>query len=517
LTHSTNIERVYGPPGTGKTTHLLNIVEAEIDIGTDPTKIGFFAFTRDAASEAKTRAMERFSLETKDLPFFRTMHSLAYRSSQGTMGLITTDGYREFMDEMNMYIPGDGQKSLWEFENSYIMILISQNPSMRIISMSRQKGISLSDAHTQLGDLSVSWPETKRIAESYNNFKETHNFYDYTDVLEMFVRDLGGILPEFDLVCIDEAQDLDKLQWQMVDIIAGKTKRLVLAGDDDQAIYKWNGAEPEMFVNREAEDTVLGQSYRVPSKVHTVAEMIANKMTDRRPKEYRPRDEEGKVVHHADIHSVPFDKEGSWLVIGQNGGILKQAYPVLKAGGHFYTDNFRKSSVDIKTGVAIIAWEALRKGREITLTEAEALYTFIPSGLGGIRRGGKNSLGEYDGSYPLTLQTLKENHGMDCPDELWHVVLRDMADADRIYITDMLRNGEQFNREPRFRVQTIHKSKGGEADHVALFTELGQKSYQEGLDDPDINHRLFYVAVTRAKQSLHIINPRGKRPYYAGL
>ena len=69
---------VLGPPGTGKTTTLLNKVDKYLK-ETDPDKIGYFAFTQKAAYEARDRAMLKFNLSEDDLPYFRTLHSLAFR------------------------------------------------------------------------------------------------------------------------------------------------------------------------------------------------------------------------------------------------------------------------------------------------------------------------------------------------------------------------------------------------------------------------------------------------------
>ena len=69
---------VLGPPGTGKTTTLLNLLEDYLK-KTNPNRIGYFAFTQKAANEARDRAMERFNLSEDDLPYFRTLHSLAFR------------------------------------------------------------------------------------------------------------------------------------------------------------------------------------------------------------------------------------------------------------------------------------------------------------------------------------------------------------------------------------------------------------------------------------------------------
>ena len=69
---------ILGPPGTGKTTRLLSLVEQFLESGVRPERIGYFAFTRAAAHEAMNRAMARFSITDKDLPYFKTLHSLAY-------------------------------------------------------------------------------------------------------------------------------------------------------------------------------------------------------------------------------------------------------------------------------------------------------------------------------------------------------------------------------------------------------------------------------------------------------
>ena len=69
---------ILGPPGTGKTTRLLDILDEELQ-RVDPTKIAFVSFTKRAALEATQRACERFGFDQKELPYFRTLHSLAFQ------------------------------------------------------------------------------------------------------------------------------------------------------------------------------------------------------------------------------------------------------------------------------------------------------------------------------------------------------------------------------------------------------------------------------------------------------
>ena len=89
---------ILGPPGTGKTTTLLNLVDEFIKQGIKPREIGYFSFSKKAATEAATRAAQKFELSPEhDLVYFRTIHSLCFKLLSMTRDrMMSPEDYKEF-------------------------------------------------------------------------------------------------------------------------------------------------------------------------------------------------------------------------------------------------------------------------------------------------------------------------------------------------------------------------------------------------------------------------------------
>ncbi len=88
--------------------------------------------------------------------------------------------------------------------------------------------------------------------------------------------------PQFDVVFIDEAQDLSPIQWKMFDILNDKSKDIFIAGDDDQAIFAWAGADVNRFIDQPAIEEVLQQSERIPQAVQEVSNIILDRIQGNR-------------------------------------------------------------------------------------------------------------------------------------------------------------------------------------------------------------------------------------------
>ena len=227
---SKKIDIIFGPPGTGKTTHLLGIVEAELQKGTSPDRIGYFAFTKRAAKEAIDRAMEKFNLNRKDLKYFRTLHSMAYL----TLGLATDDvmgdkDYEDVSDLLQIKLKNPNKNV------DYLGISTPEDPYLKLIDQAKIKGVSLSNEFMNCTEhLEFGLERLEQIDSGLTRYKGKKAKLDFTDMIIEFIAQQG--CPAFDVVIVDEAQDLSFIQWQMVEILVRNSQKAYIAGDDDQAI-----------------------------------------------------------------------------------------------------------------------------------------------------------------------------------------------------------------------------------------------------------------------------------------
>jgi DNA helicase-2/ATP-dependent DNA helicase PcrA len=428
-------------------------------------------------------------LQQKDLKNFRTLHSLAFNRLGMKKAQVMQDEHYEDIGRkvgIEVTIYSDGKESTGFVD--------SNSEYFNLINAARIKECSIEDEYnTGMYSYELEKNLLYVLEEELNNYKDSFKLYDFTDMIEKF--NVAKLCPKYDVVFIDEAQDLSPIQWKMVDILRENSKYVILAGDDDQAIYGWAGADVLKFIATQAKkDIILPQSYRVPRSVQDIANKILDRIPDDRrvKKNWKARNKEGMVDYITAIDDAPLYK-GNWLVLARTNDRLEKLKPILKDMGIYFQFKGRKSFTAslFRSILNYTRWQ--NKGDKLSLSELKDIF-------------------ECTQSY----HTLREERLYDLKEfgfsntERWYDVFK-LNPEECLYIREMLRQEENLHTDARVQLSTIHSAKGGQADNVLLIldnTKTIREATEKSDDKHDEEHRVWYVGVTRTKQNLYIMTAK---------
>ena len=452
------VKTIFGPPGTGKTTFLLDVLEKELQ-SVAPEEIAYVSFTREGSYQGRDRAVKKFDFKKNDFPFFRTLHSLAFRQLSLNRGqVIDKRHYKIFSDKMGMRFTGYYTEDMHHNDDRYLFfnILMRNNPRT---------------AAKYIYDLDTA--KLNFVRGNYRRFKEHYSLIDYTDMIQLFCEANQAVSVR--VAIIDEAQDLTTLQWKMVWTAFKNCERVFIAGDDDQAIYEWSGADVDYFLSIEGEMEILRHSYRLPNNIVEFAKTITDCISHRITKEYRGNSKLGSIQRILDIRELDIDISQTWMFLSRNHVFLKGVEEFIRGRGLMYSYN-GKPSIKKENIQAINMFEEMRKGSVK--------------------------------DYPKLVPHLKNKVDLNRP---WYDNFK--WDVNELaYYRDVIRAKTDVGI-CNIRINTIHSVKGAEADNVVVLLDITKQIDQNMNNNPDSEYRVLYVGCTRVKENLFIVESSTKYEY----
>ncbi|WP_270206004.1 ATP-dependent helicase [Coprococcus sp. AM100_B19A] len=240
---------VLAPPGSGKTLIVTERTRYLIEeSGVRPDQILVITFTRYAAREMKER-FERLTAGKNYPVTFGTFHSIFYGILKCAYGI----GANNLMSEkessvlLQEVIDQTDIESTPEVEDEEELV----RELLREVGMVKNGLCHLKDFHSKY----LTQDEFAEVFRSYEHQKKELKKFDFDDMLvqcyALFRKKpeiLQGWQKRFQYILIDEFQDINRVQYEVIRMLAAPRYNLFVVGDDDQSIYGFRGAKPELML-----------------------------------------------------------------------------------------------------------------------------------------------------------------------------------------------------------------------------------------------------------------------------
>ena len=567
----TTVVRLFGGPGSGKTTALLDRVEERLaagDIKIDDLLV--VSYTRAAAAEVRDRLAERLDVSPRRLKgTVETMHAKAYdlldlsRSdvvSESDKEAFCEDYGLEYEDEYG----GAARRTARSTALGNKIIATSQwlQRTQRDVAdwydvpfqwdVEKVRLPPDIDPNAMDGNkYTPTWPsnddrvDVPEAIRAWRAYKSDEDVIGFADMLERIKG--KSLVPQVNFLVIDEFQDITTLQYAVYEEWRPHVDRVLLAGDDDQVVYSWQGADPNLLLDEAVDDdVVLPNSYRLPSSVLEIVNREVEHIDKRQAKDLNPRKEGGAVEAMASPSHLDVVRELRHTLRTDDGTIMvlfRARYQMYQFIDEFIDEGYpfrvmtdQRMWTD-RLAQYVSAIEALNKGESIDGLQARRVADMLDDAAFGTndREDLFNELdkledaAEEDDVTELTVEAdLILEHAPFLPEpaavgDMTRKVTSFQAKSMAAYFT----HDHDTDRD-RIRVGTIHSAKGREADHVFVATDLTEKVVEQmaatvedqtavpGVEeftkttDPvptltDNERRVFYVGMSRARERLVVL------------
>ena len=295
---------VLAGPGSGKTTVVTKRVQYLVqDCHISPSSILVITFTKAAATEMKERFL-RLMEQSEEKPqgygnvSFGTFHAVFFSILKLSYGFTAANILREETRYQYMKEIVSRLKLEIDDENEFISGVLAE------ISLIKNERISLEHYFSK----NCAEDIFRKIFASYEQRKRNARLIDFDDMLsytwELLTKRqdiLEAWQKKFRYILVDEFQDINRLQYDILRLLAQPENNLFIVGDDDQSIYRFRGAKPEIMLNFQkdfptAGRVLLNDNFRSTRQIVNAAGRVIRKNQSRFAKEITARGGDGPGV-----------------------------------------------------------------------------------------------------------------------------------------------------------------------------------------------------------------------------
>ncbi len=341
--------------GSGKTRVITHRIVHLIHTGVSPKNILAVTFTNKAAKEMRERVT---GLINEFLPSNRA--GLDSHPTVTTFHSLGVHLLREFHESMNLrrhftiYDRADSLRAVKQAISHAGYDPKEFEPRKLLGMISRAKGDAIT--HLEYQDRANSYPEQVAAAvwEKYETIMAAEHALDFDDLLAKTLRLLeqnssvrAVLQKRFQYIHVDEYQDTNRVQFSIVELLAGELQNICVVGDIDQNIYSWRGADIKNVLQFErhfgdATTILLEENYRSTKTIIAASNDVIKKNQNRVEKNVFTRNQEGeKLVLYAAMTGVD---EAEYIALTARSLITAGADPSDIAV--LYRTNFQSRSLE---------------------------------------------------------------------------------------------------------------------------------------------------------------------------
>ena len=296
IEHGAGPLMVLAGPGSGKTFVITHRIKYLIEgPGINPAHILVVTFSRAAAKEMK----DRFEKLCKKSPVtFGTFHSVFFNLLKTAYGFTSE---QIASDELRYTLIKELIKRN-AIENEDINTLAGN--LLNEIALVKQDNISIKNYYSN----SISSDTFKKIYSDYESELEARGKLDFEDMLSLTYELLSersdilkAVQNRYRYILVDEFQDINFLQYNIIKLMAGEKQNITVVGDDDQSIYRFRGARPEIMLGferdfRNVKKVFLDINFRSSTQIVNASTKLISFNSKRFPKSFKAKNGDGAPV-----------------------------------------------------------------------------------------------------------------------------------------------------------------------------------------------------------------------------